>query len=68
MTKRSRYLTIAQAADELGISVQRVGQLVKAKKLGKPTKIQCGYRKIAHLERSKVEARKLLAVPPKETP
>ena len=63
MTKLAKYSTIQEAADFLGISVQRVGQLVKAKKLGKVVKRQVGYRSISHLTRAPLLARKKLASP-----
>ena len=63
MTKPSQYLTIAEAAAELGVTVTRIGQLHDAGKLGKKTMRQVGYRMIAHLERKHVEARKKLASP-----
>ena len=63
MTKLSLYLTIAEAADILGVTVERVRQLQAANKLGRKTMRQVGYRRIAHLERKHVEARKLLASP-----
>lgn len=60
-----KFITIREAADMLDVSVQRVGQLVKAKKLGPAKKIQCGYRKIAHLPSAQVLHR-ALAVSPAE--
>ncbi len=64
MTKSAQYLTIAEAAGELGVTVTRVQQLHDAGKLGKKTMRQVGYRKIAHLERKHVDARKRLAASP----
>ena len=56
MPKHSPYLTVREAADFLGVSITRIGQLIKAGKLAaKPIRI--GYRDVAHLSRKAVEAR-----------
>lgn len=61
MTSLPKYLTVAQAADALGISVQRVGQLVQQGKL-KTVKRQLGYRRsVNHITRAQVLKRLALA-------
>ncbi len=50
------YLTIRQAADLLGVSVQRVGQLVKAGKFTTTSRL-IGYRRVSHITRWQVKKR-----------